>query len=43
MACTCNCAEEKRPSVYSKELPPWPTLEEIRKAIRDELRKAGVV
>lgn len=32
-----------RPSIYSQELPPWPTIEEIRKAIRDELKKAGVI
>lgn len=44
-ATSCNggeyCACKKRPDIYSDPLPPWPTLEEIRKAIRDELRKAG--
>lgn len=33
----------ERPNIYSNPLPPWPTLEEIRKAIRDELKKAGVI
>jgi hypothetical protein len=30
---------DKRPNIYSNPLPPWPTLEEIRKVVRDELRK----
>ena len=32
-----------RPNIYSSELPPWPTIEEIKKAVRDELKKAGVI
>ena len=36
-----NCAcSEKRPDIYSKSLPPWPTLEEIRKIVREELKKS---
>jgi hypothetical protein len=33
----------ERPSIYSNPLPPYPTIGEIRLAIRDELRKAGVI
>jgi hypothetical protein len=41
--CKAPVARENHPSIYSSTLPPWPTLEEIRKAVRDELRRAGVV
>jgi hypothetical protein len=50
----CKCKKEERtgsgellvqnrPTIYSTPLPPWPTIGEIRLAIRDELRKAGVI
>jgi hypothetical protein len=39
----CACKKEPRKTtIFTNELPPWPTLEEIRKAVRDELRAAGV-
>jgi hypothetical protein len=30
---------DKRPNIYSNPLPPWPTLEEIRKVVREEIQK----
>lgn len=29
----------KPPNIYSNPLPPWPTPEEIRKIVREELKK----
>ncbi len=39
---TTGSSPDLRPGFYSRELPPWPTLEEIRKVVRDELKKAGL-
>jgi hypothetical protein len=41
--CQCKKSETPKPSIYSNPLPPYPTIGEIRLAIRDELRKAGVI
>jgi hypothetical protein len=43
----CECKKiapvYPRATIYSNPLPPYPTIGEIRLAIRDELRKAGVI
>ena len=38
----CEPESPRKTTIFTNELPPWPTLEEIRKVVRDELRKAGL-
>ena len=51
-SCSCSlpyekcCGARRQASITdvgtANPLPPWPTIEEIRKAVREELRSAGL-